>query len=223
VSKKLPPTIAQYSAYQGAWEWFNQELFGGDLKPCHLNLRGHRGSMGFFSPCGWSKRTGGNEVIHEIAMNPAFLSLSLKEVMSTLVHEMCHQWRYEQGSPPRKGYHDLAWVEMMQEVGLIPSDTGKPGGAKTGQKMDHYIDPQGKFVKAVKKMPKKYVLPWVSGERPDIEKKPKAQKWLKLTCPECETPIRIRVEDEGREFTCDCGEVFLTSEELRDRREDERG
>jgi hypothetical protein len=33
----------------------------------------------------------------------------------------------------------------MEEVGLIPSSTGAPGGKRTGQSMSHYIDPDGKF------------------------------------------------------------------------------
>jgi hypothetical protein len=33
----------------------------------------------------------------------------------------------------------------MEEVGLVPSDTGKPGGKKVGQGMTHYVDNKGKF------------------------------------------------------------------------------
>src|SRR5689334_17792613 len=30
-------------------------------------------------------------------------------------------------NPPREGYHDRQWAAKMKEVGLQPTDTGKPG------------------------------------------------------------------------------------------------
>ncbi|MDY6980135.1 MAG: hypothetical protein SV201_09650 [Pseudomonadota bacterium] len=35
----------------------------------------------------------------------------------------------------------------MKEVGLIPSDTGQPGGKETGMLVSHYIDPAGPFAR----------------------------------------------------------------------------
>ena len=44
----------------------------------------------------------------------------------------------------------------MVEVGADPQPiTGEPGGKPTGQKMSHYIDPTGKFIQAVRRMPKR--------------------------------------------------------------------
>ena len=37
----------------------------------------------------------------------------------------------------------------MEDVGLMPSNTGRPGGKKTGQQMTHYIIRGGRFQKAV--------------------------------------------------------------------------
>ena len=34
---------------------------------------------------------------------------------------------------------------MMGAIGLIPSDTGAPGGKQTGQKVSHYIAGGGRF------------------------------------------------------------------------------
>jgi hypothetical protein len=39
----------------------------------------------------------------------------------------------------RGGYHDRVWGAKMEEVGLMPSNTGLPGGKKNGQQMTHYI------------------------------------------------------------------------------------
>ncbi len=213
------PTLEQFTKYQKAWEWFNAELFGGTLQPCLLNFSRHRGSKGFFLPRRWSK--GGKE-IHEISLNPDMLNEPLEEVMGTLAHEMGHQWQWDHGSPPRNGYHDREWAEKMVNIGLIPSDTGEPGGKPTGQSMSHYIDPDGKFIKALKRMPKEYVLPWISGGAASDEKpkKPRAKKF-RYTCPTCETNIWAEVEELNAACE-DCCEQFLNPEELKEEKEERR-
>jgi hypothetical protein len=58
---------------------------------------------------------------------------------------MVHLWQYHVGSPSRSGYHNREWADMMKRLGLPPSDTGKPGGRETGQRVTHYIIPDGPF------------------------------------------------------------------------------
>lgn len=217
--EQTPPTLEQFSKYQRAWEWFNEELFDGNLHPCLLNFSRHRGSKGFFTPRRWRKH---GQEIHEISLNPDRLSRPVEDVMSTLVHEMVHQWQFDCGHPPRAGYHDLEWAEKMVEVGLVPSDTAEPGGKPTGQKMSHYIDPAGRFAQVLKRMPAEYILPWVSNG-PDEQAKPKKPRPKKhrFICPGCRT--RIWAEDENLEAEClGCGEKFLNPEELREELENRR-
>jgi predicted SprT family Zn-dependent metalloprotease len=91
-----------------------------------------------FAPERW--KDAGNKTTHEISLNPAYLTRETqKDSASTLVHEMAHLWRHEQGNPPRGGYHDRQWADKMVELGLMPSSTAAPGGARTGYKMSHYI------------------------------------------------------------------------------------
>jgi hypothetical protein len=52
----------------------------------------------------------------------------------------------------------------MEEVGLIPSDTGKPGGKKTGQSMTHNIEEKGKYETVFSRLPESYLLPFTSVE-----------------------------------------------------------
>jgi hypothetical protein len=218
-----PPTLEQFAAYQAAWDYFSMALFDGKLKPCLLNFSRHRGSQGFFCPKRWQK---GDQVVHEISLNPDLLKRPPEMSMATLGHEMCHQWQYDFGTPPRRAYHDKEWAGKMREIGLIPSDTGEPGGKETGQKMAHYIDPDGKFIKAFRKMPHQFKLPWLSGggEGEEEKKKKPVVKKIKLTCPGCEMPIWIQAADLDRQVTCDdCGETFVTKDELEkeDEHEDE--
>lgn len=196
------PTLEQFRAYQAAYDYFNTALFNGELKPCILNFRGkHKRNMGLFWPIRWGRQDG--SVTHEIALNPDVLLRPLVETMATLVHEMAHQWQQDHGTPPRGGYHDKEWGAKMEAIGLIPSNTGQPGGRRTGQRMTHYIDPDGPFEKAFDTMPDAVALPWLSGSLPDGPKAPSKNKnkvkyicscgtsvWgkagLAVVCGECE-------------------------------------
>ena len=84
---------------------------------------------------------------HEISLNPDYLLRPFIEWHSTFVHEMVHLWQYEFGTPARSYFHNREWVNKMESIGLIPSDTGKPGGKKIGQSISHYVDPDGLFSK----------------------------------------------------------------------------
>lgn len=182
-TKAASPTSAQFAAYEQMFAYFNVRLFGGALPPVLLNFSRHAKAYGFFAPERWEK---GKEVKHEISLNPSHLrSRRPIEVASTLVHEMVHLWQQENGKPSRAGYHNEEWASKMEGVGLIPSSTGEPGGARTGQKMTHYIEKGGAFAVAFNTMPKAYTLPW-SCEEPAGTKKPKSEKnKVKYTCPEC--------------------------------------
>ena len=56
VSKAVPPTLAQFRAYQAAWDYFNRVLFKGELRPCLLVFRDGRPVK--------------NGVVHVIEVNP---------------------------------------------------------------------------------------------------------------------------------------------------------
>jgi hypothetical protein len=49
-------------------------------------------------------------------------------------------------------YHNREWAEKMLSIGLIPSDTGRPGGRMTGQKMADYPDENGQFLRAAREL-----------------------------------------------------------------------
>ena len=76
-----------------------------------------------------------------------------EEIWSTVVHQMCHVWQYHFSKYPdrrkkRRAYHDKEWGAQMEGIGLIPTDTGKPGGKKTGNRVTHYIARGGPFQNA---------------------------------------------------------------------------
>ncbi len=181
------PTLEQFAKYQAAYDYFNHKLFRKALCPCLLVFRegkkkGASMVLGHFAPNRWTK---GKAACHEISLNPEALHLPFPETMSTLVHEMVHQWQHDHGDPPRAGYHNREWAAKMNEVGLVPSDTGQPGGKQTGQRMDHYIEPAGAFKEAIDVMPAKLQLPWITGGVTGEAKPKKDRNKVKYLCEEC--------------------------------------
>lgn len=93
-----------------------------------------------------SRNTEDSFYMSELALVPErFPGRTDKDILSTLAHEMCHHHQALYGSPSRNGYHNREWADLMESIGLVPSDTGEEGGKQTGQKMSHYIEDGGLF------------------------------------------------------------------------------
>jgi SprT-like family len=143
----MNPTEEMYRSLQDAFDHFNRLLFTNSLPKVIFTVQRKKGMMGHFAPDRWGNL--GGKQCHEIAINPAYIANSrLIEVMQTLVHEMVHCWQYCFGSPGRDYYHNKDWALKMIKVGLMPSTTGEPGGAITGQHMGDYIIEGGEFLSA---------------------------------------------------------------------------
>jgi predicted SprT family Zn-dependent metalloprotease len=182
---KINPTKETYDDLNKAYEFFNKRLFGSKLPRCLVTLQRKSSAAGFFANKKFATRDG-EKVTDEIALNPqTFKSFTTRDILQTLVHEMVHQRQYRFGTPSRAGYHNQEWGEMMKEIGLYPSSTGKPGGAETGQRMGDYLIEGGAFAVAAEELIKsgcdiRYV------ETGDAKKrKVKAESKTKYSCPQC--------------------------------------
>ncbi|CAG0901739.1 unnamed protein product [Darwinula stevensoni] len=145
-TKNDKPTEQAYTELQRAYDWFNKALFEGQLPECLITLQRNKRTMGYFSPERFVTLSGAKT--DEIAMNPEYFAVhSIEEVLSTLVHEQCHLWQAHFGQKSRGGYHNKEWGLKMKAIGLMPSNTGQPGGKETGDQMTHYIVP-GPFLAA---------------------------------------------------------------------------
>ena len=117
-------------------------------------MQRHKGAYGYFSGERFASAGNPSEITDEIALNPThFATRSPAAVLSTLAHEMAHLWQYHFGKPSRTGYHNKEWAAKMREIGLIPSDTGEPGGKETGQRVTHYPEEGGAFACACRFVP----------------------------------------------------------------------
>ena len=157
------PTEAQYTAYNLAFDFFNERLWDDALPPCILTFSlKNRKARGYYHANKWTHPET-STVASEIALNPDHLrDRTLGQILSTLVHEMAHHWQHFLGDPPRSGYHDRQWAKQMKEIGLYPSSTGEPGGKETGQSCSHYIVEGGAYDEAFRDLPEEAALPWTT-------------------------------------------------------------
>jgi hypothetical protein len=185
------PTAEAYGELQRAFDYYNNHLFDAKLPPCLITLhRGGKNTYGIFAHRRFVKLTDESQSTDEIAMNPVhFTGRSLKEILSTMVHEMAHLWQAHYAEPSRKTYHNKEWSEKMKSIGLHPSDSGIVGGKETGQTMDHYVIEGGKFDTATEALINQgFKLTWAdyqSKNNDAEEKETKSGKRLKYGCPKC--------------------------------------
>ena len=130
--RRIRPTIEAYGAWQYAFEYFNATLFDAALPDALITLTRKARAWGYF--CADRFENDAELTTHEISMNPALLKhRDDRAGLSTFVHEMVHLWRHVLGPLNRRGgrgsngYHDLVWANKMEELGLLPTSTGKFG------------------------------------------------------------------------------------------------
>ena len=185
------PTLEEYQAIQLAYNYFNETLFDSKLPECIIIFNRSRRASGTFWAETWKK---GDEIQHEISLNPDHLHRESEKVLGTLAHEMVHLKQYLYGKPSTGNYHNLEFSRMMLQVGLITSKTGKEGGARIGRGMSHYIKEGGVFEQALKNMPKDCFLPWINARHKRINPASKIKKAvskgkLKYTCSSCRAKV----------------------------------
>jgi hypothetical protein len=138
------PTDQCYDELSRAYQFFNQELFESSLPSCLITLQRKKRTYGYFSAARFATVKGVRT--DEIAMNPMYFAVSpVRDVLSTLVHEMAHLWQRHFGRPGRRGYHNREWADKMLSIGLHPSSTGRPGGREVGERMSDYVIENAKF------------------------------------------------------------------------------
>jgi predicted SprT family Zn-dependent metalloprotease len=195
------PTKKTYDGLDAAYAYFNKKLFGDRLPQCLITVRPHRGAYGFFAAEVFGAFDG-EETRDEIALNIRhFRNRTPEQILSTVVHEMTHLEQHHFGKPSRGGYHNKEWVGLMERVGLMPSNTGAPGGKRTGQQMTHYVIEGGPFELALKA--RAFAIPYYDrqGETETTRKKRK----VTYTCLTCNTKVtgkpKVKVHCGGD----DCG------------------
>lgn len=226
----------EYAKLEQAFDFFNRKLFGGKLPDVFFTICRHRGANGYFRPEGFQQRqfdANGDRLppgffVHEIALMPdAMYSRPDRDILSTLVHEMCHLRQQEQGKPSRNGYHNRQWADYMKEAGLQPStfgpfDSRNPyrrepvpegeqpqEGAETGQNVSHYIIKDGPFDAACAELLASG-FSFTLDSMPVVRLKAPKSKF-KFTCPHCTAKAWAKA---GTKIICgECNEAMEQEEE----------
>lgn len=147
----VKPTEEAYAELQHAYDFYNKELFSGQLTSCLITFQRQKRTFGYFSKNRFGHKDG--RKTDEIALNPEYFAVvPMIEVLQTLVHEMAHLWQEHFGKPSRACYHNVQWAEKMEAIGLMPSDTGLPGGKRIGQSICDYAIAGGPFEQASKRL-----------------------------------------------------------------------
>ncbi|HAW58239.1 MAG TPA: hypothetical protein DCX03_04380 [Bacteroidales bacterium] len=161
-------TQSLYKAYEDIFHYFNQNLFGGALPPVFLNMSRMNKAYGFYVRKNWGeinslalllpKKAKTHRTISEISINPLYTGTrTAKEYISTLVHEMCHHWQYEFGTPGKWGYHNKEFANKMRSIGLQAVNV--KDGKETGFTVSHTIITNGAYSQLYDAMPKELQLP----------------------------------------------------------------
>lgn len=155
------PTTLAYGELQSAFDHYNRALFRDELPHCLITMQREKRTYGYFSHRRFV-HTVDQRSTDEIAINPSYFAVvPLLEILQTIVHEMVHAWQAHFGNPSRPGYHNQQWADKMEAIGLMPSSTGVPGGARTGQKMADYPIPGGSFLVATDELlTSKFKISW---------------------------------------------------------------
>lgn len=186
---------SEYHNLDRAFSHFNSALFSGVLPGALITLHDHPRARGYFRRKAFAHRTEAEAFTDEICLCPStHADRTDHDILSTLVHEMVHLWQFHHGEPPRRCYHDREWAAKMEAVGLTPSDTGLPGGKRTGQSMTHYIIEGGAFDIACRDLlATGWALQWeqparqiasASGTKGTGGESPKSTR-RKFSCPQC--------------------------------------
>jgi len=170
----LNPTTETYDELQRAFEHFNNELFKGRLPRCLITLPRQHDTYGYFSANQFVNLAEGSkgEFCHEIALNPTYFAIrSIPETLSVLVREMVSldQLLNTAGKPPRRRYRNREWADMCEAIGLMPTDTGKPGGRRVGDSVQTYIIDGGLYdVASAMLVDSDFKLSWVDRFPPQV-------------------------------------------------------
>ncbi|MGB1217607.1 MAG: SprT-like domain-containing protein [Saprospiraceae bacterium] len=152
----------QHWAFDGLYKFYNKRFFENRLSSCEFGLKTGGHQMGSYYP---SYRRGiffNKMSPATITLNPNYFYRGLKEVCAVFLHEQVHHWEFTaKGENPGRGnYHNQRFADKMAEVGIICSQTGRPGGAATGTGMSQYIEAGGVFEKSMQEMPSQLKTAW---------------------------------------------------------------
>jgi len=173
-----------YGKLQRAYDFFNEQLFESELPQCMITLNRKPNILGYYRKNAFTNSE--NENISEIALNPDFFfGRSIKEILSTLVHEQVHLLCDFRGYVSRKGFHAKQWVDLMRGVGLQPISLKNGEDVNEGSaKLSHRIIEGDVFDTVCDKLLEEITFDITNIVEIKEKKEKKTTKFIYI-CPEC--------------------------------------
>jgi len=226
-TKELNPTEQMAASFKNITEYLNAHLFNGQLPPVFVTLtRNNKVTGGYFADGQWTNNDT-SEQVAEIGINSNLLAegdpLTFYNV---LLHELIHLEQYENKTNGRKGYHNQAFADRCEAMGLDikVSDKDATEDQKTGQAVATYLRTGGKAERIIAECP--YDLDYSNSQAltiddqgqpqaiPEPKQEPKQEQEpknsgvrSKYTCPKCGTHIWGK---GGLDIVCSpCYEHFI--------------
>lgn len=162
-----------YEQLTKIFDVFNHQLFEeilGDFIPdCVITLQRKTNMYSEMTPNSFVELETGNK-INEIAINPQWFGVKPRiEILQYMVHQMVHVYQHTYGEPAGKGKHDEQFLDYMNALGLMPSDTGLPDGKSVGgKKLTNYPLPDGAFLRVANELAEAgHLITWFELEKPN--------------------------------------------------------
>jgi predicted SprT family Zn-dependent metalloprotease len=183
-----------YSNLQTSYDFFNKELFGNELPQAMITLNRKTNTLGYHRKNVFTNSECEN--INEIALNPDYFNRSIKEILSTLVHEQCHLLCDHRSYVSRKGHHSKQWCEIMKETcGLQPVSCKDGKDCNDGgSKMTHRILDGDLFDTVCDKLLKEVKFDLTNIVEVKEKKEKKTTKFI-YVCSECGEEITAKKND----------------------------
>ena len=182
VSFQESPALITARRLQNAADLFNRELFGGRLPPTMLRLQNKKGCNGFYSPNKFIDADGCE--LDCITLNSTTaIDRPLSELLSTLVHEQCHQYVCAVvNHKASTGGHGPDWRNVMTNLGLPPIRVG----ATWRGPATHSIDPDGLFARCFRTHASELeAMPWQELARDATKGRATGLDKVRFECPSC--------------------------------------
>ena len=192
------PALEQARRLQAAADIFNRELFGNKLPPTMLRLERQKTSRGYYSPNKFADEQG--NTLDCITLNSTDAAdRPLIELLSTLVHEQCHQFVcrvVNEGAAT--GGHGPEWRKKMEQLGLPPIRIGP-----TWRMATHSIDPAGAYVNCFRNnLAELERLPWQELAKDAVRGRATGLDKVRFQCSSCGSKAWARASAELLCGTC---------------------
>ena len=197
-AQKLSPAQEQAKRLQAAFDIFNRQLFENQLPPTMLRLERQKNSHGYYAPNKFADADGNR--LDCITLNSTDAAeRPLIELLSTLVHEMCHQFICRVvNKGAATGGHGVEWRKEMRKLGLPPIRIGA-----TWRMATHSIDEEGMFAHCFEAHRCELErLPWQELARDATKGRATGLDKVRFQCPSCNSKAWARASAQLLCGTC---------------------